>query len=78
MILDYGFGTMTATTLQSLMHQFSEMITGIAFVQAISEIIWGIPNANIFLNSSNLICRSTDISKYFRESLGIRDKESRL
>ena len=31
-----------------------------------------------FLNSANLICRSTDISKYFRESLGIRDNESRL
>ena len=25
-----------------------------------------------------LICRGTDISKYFRDSLGIRDKESRL
>ena len=31
-----------------------------------------------FLNSANLICRGTDISKYFRESLGIRDNESRL
>ena len=31
-----------------------------------------------FLNSANLICRSTEISKYFRESLGIRDNESRL
>ena len=31
-----------------------------------------------FLNSTNLICRSTDISKYFRESLGIRHNESRL
>ena len=31
-----------------------------------------------FLNSANLICRSTDISKYFRESLRIRDTESRL
>ena len=29
-----------------------------------------------FLNSANLICRDTDISKYFRESLGIRDNES--
>ena len=29
-----------------------------------------------FLNSANLICRSTDISKYFRKSLGIRDNES--
>ena len=31
-----------------------------------------------FLKSANLICRSTDIWRYFRESLGIRDKESRL
>ena len=31
-----------------------------------------------FLNSVNLICRSTDISKYFRESLGLRDNESWL
>ena len=30
------------------------------------------------LNSANLICRGTDVSKYFRESLGIRDNESRL
>ena len=31
-----------------------------------------------FLNSENLICRGTDISKCFRGSLGIRDNESRL
>ena len=31
-----------------------------------------------FLNSAILICRGTDISKYFRESLGIRDNESQL
>ena len=31
-----------------------------------------------FLKSANQICRSTDILKYFRESLGIRDNESRL
>ena len=31
-----------------------------------------------FLNSANLICRGTNISKYFRESLGIWDNESRL
>ena len=31
-----------------------------------------------FLNSATLICRGTNISKYFRESLGIRDNESRL
>ena len=32
----------------------------------------------VFLNSANLLCRGTDISKYFRESLEIRDNESRL
>ena len=32
----------------------------------------------IIINSANLICRTTDISKYFRESLGVRDNESRL
>ena len=31
-----------------------------------------------FLSSANLICQSTDISKYFRESLGIRDNQSLL
>ena len=31
-----------------------------------------------YVSSANLICRSTDISKYFSESLGIRDNESRL
>ena len=30
------------------------------------------------LNSANLICQDMDISKYFRESLRIRDNESRL
>ena len=31
-----------------------------------------------FLNSGNLICRSTGMLMYFRESLGVRDNESRL
>ena len=31
-----------------------------------------------FLNSENLIGRGTDISKHLRESLEIRDNESRL
>ena len=30
------------------------------------------------LNSANLICQSTDISKYIRESLELRDNKSRL
>ena len=32
----------------------------------------------VSLSSANLICRSTDISKCFIESLGVRDNESRL
>ena len=32
----------------------------------------------IFLNSENLICPSTEISKCFRGSLQLRDNESRL
>ena len=32
----------------------------------------------VFLTLSTLICRGTDISKCFIESLGIRDNESRL
>ena len=32
----------------------------------------------IFLNSANLICRSTDSSKCFRGSLWLKDSESRL
>ena len=32
----------------------------------------------VFLTSATLIFRGTDISKYSRESLGIRDNESRL
>ena len=32
----------------------------------------------VFLTLSTLICRGTDISKYFSESHGIRDNESRL
>ena len=31
-----------------------------------------------FLNSANLICQDTHISKYCRESLGIRDIKSQL
>ena len=32
----------------------------------------------VFLNLSTLICRGTDISKCFSESLGIRDNESTI
>ena len=35
-------------------------------------------NVAVFLNSATLICRGTDISKCFKETLGIRDNESRL
>ena len=32
----------------------------------------------VFLTAATLICRGMDISKCFRESLGIRDNKSRL
>ena len=32
----------------------------------------------VFLNAATLICPGTDISKCFKETLGIRDNESRL
>ena len=32
----------------------------------------------VFLTLSTLICRGTDISKYYSVSLGVRDNESRL
>ena len=32
----------------------------------------------VFLNSAKLICRDTNISKYFSESFGLRDNASRL
>ena len=32
----------------------------------------------VFVNSANPVCRGTDISKCFRESVGLRDYESRL
>ena len=35
-------------------------------------------STGIFLNTANLICRSTDISICFRGSLRLRDNESRL
>ena len=49
------------------------------FKSPITHILVKCSCSNIFfLNSVTLICRGTDISKYFRESLGIRDNESRL
>ena len=49
---------------------FKNLITYI-FVKCVNRLIF-------FFNSANLICQGTDISKYFRESLGIRDIESQL
>ena len=33
---------------------------------------------SIVFSSANLVCRSSDISKCFMKSLGVRDNESRL
>ena len=46
----------------------------ITFIHLLNVVIQFI----VFLTLSTLICRSTDISKCFSESLGIRDNESRL
>ena len=43
-----------------------------------SQITYSFIKCCCFIFSANLICRPTDISKYFRQSLGLRDKESRL
>ena len=46
-----------------------------------SQITYSFVNCGLFigfLTLSTLICRGTDISKCFSESLGIRDNESRL
>ena len=40
--------------------------------------IWLCDLICIFLNSENLICLTTDISKCFRGSLQLQDNESRL
>ena len=54
---------------------FKSPITYIDFLNMVVRFIF---YYFFFLNSANLICRGTDISKYFRGSLGIRDNESRL
>ena len=41
-----------------------------------SQITYVIVQFIVFLTLSTLICRGTDISKYFSESLGIRDNQS--
>ena len=41
-------------------------------IHLINVIVWFI----VFFNSANLICRDTDVSKYSRDSLGLRDNES--
>ena len=60
---------------------FSTIFSGYLYFQESNYIficeMWSF-DLSFFLNSANLICQDTDISKYFRESLGLRDKESRL
>ena len=46
-------------------------MTFFSFVQSVCAIC-------IFLNSENLICRGTNISKCFRGPLQLQDNESRL
>ena len=65
--------------LRSNFSSFPQYFQYISFKSPITHIFvkCGCLN-NFFLSSANLICRGMDISKYFRESLGIRDNESRM
>ena len=56
---------------------FSTYISNLRSLITYSFVIFGCAIC-IFLNSENLICRSTDISKCFNGSLRLRDNESRL
>ena len=56
--------------IYSYISNFRSQITH-SFVKCVVQFI-------VFLTLSTLICRGTDISKYFSESLGIRDNENRL
>ena len=59
-----------STLLYIYISNFRSQIT-YSFVKCVVQFI-------VFLTLSTLICRGTDISKCFSESLGIRDNESRL
>ena len=58
------------TLLYIYIFNFTSQIT-YSFVKCVVQFI-------VFLTLSTLICRCTDISKCFSESLGIRDNESQL
>ena len=65
--------------LRSNFSSFPQYFQYISFKSPITHIFVKCGCLNyFFLNSANLICRGMDISKYFRESLGIRDNESRM
>ena len=66
--------------LRSIFSSFPQYVRYISNVKSpITYIFVKCGCSNYFiLNSENLICRGTDISKCFGESLGIRDNESRL
>ena len=59
-----------STLVYIYISNFRSQIT-YSFVKCVVQFI-------VFLTLSTLICRGTDISKCFSESLGIRDNESRL
>ena len=56
-------------------HYFIYLSSGVKFhIHLLNVVV----QFTVFLTLSTLIYRGTDISKYFSESLGIRDNESRL
>ena len=73
MSLNYGLGTMTATTFPQCFQNISNLRES-NYVYICEMWLFDL----FFLSSANLICRDTDISKYLKQTLGIRDNESRL
>ena len=58
--------------------QYFQYISNLGVKLRIHSVKGGCSINCFFLSSVNLICRTTDISKCFIESLGVRDNESRL
>ena len=58
--------------------QYFQYISNLGVKLRIHSVEGGCSINCFFLSSVNLICRTTDISKCFIETLGVRDNESRL
>ena len=64
--------------ISPLFHNIFDILALSSRVQLHIYLLNVVNRISFFPNSANVICRSTDTSKYFRDSLGIRDNESRL